>query len=84
MRKIISARVALFVYLLAIIAISAIAYGPDVEWDKQDKAVLIGLVTFNTVMLAINIYHWLRPTTVKPDRGDGYAYSAVIYRKYGN
>lgn len=73
-----STRLAFYIYLLALVCVSAITYGYDVQWEKQDKAVLIGLLAMIGVLIAFNVYRLFFPIVTE----DKFAHKAVIRREY--
>lgn len=73
-----STRLAFYIYLLTLVCVSAITYGYDVEWEKQDKAVLIGLLAMIGVLIAFNVYRLFFPIVTE----DKFAHKAVIRREY--
>ena len=75
----IAVRISFYIYLLAIVCVSAVTYGLDVEWKKQDKAVLIGLLTLISVLLIIST---IRMIVGPKPREDKFAHKAVIRREY--
>jgi len=71
-------RLAFYLYLLCLVIVSAVTYGYDVEWERQDKAVLIGLLSMIGVLIAFNVYRMFFPMQTE----DKFAHKAVIRRLY--
>lgn len=75
----IAVRISFYIYLLAIVCVSAVTYGFDVEWERQDKAVLIGLLSMIGVLIAFNVYRMFFPMQTE----DKFAHKAIIRREHG-
>lgn len=68
-------RMAFYIYLLALVCISAVMYGLDVEWSHMDKAILSGLLTLISTLLVFTTYRMI--VGPKPTE-DKFAHKAVI------